>query len=101
LTTKKTNTLIGTVVPAPAVTSQIATGWNLIGDPYPSALGFVGASSLKDQIWTWDNKDKKFVATRTYNGPEKGWLPPLQLSPGRGYWYNHLGEGFAWQTNKK
>jgi len=89
-------TVIGTISLNP-VSTQIYTGWDMVGNPMPKQIadtGFVaGKVAPNDQIWIWDNQQHKFTGTMSYT---TAWAPAALLLPGLGYRYNHLGTGFTW-----
>jgi hypothetical protein len=96
---KKIVTIIGSLSNAP-VSTQISTGWDMIGNPFPRQItnsGLVSGIAANDQIWIWDNDQHKFTGTMSYAGAN--WTPAAQLLPGLGYRYNHLGGGFKWTVS--
>ncbi len=99
--TLKKTTIIGSVIYQLMQARTIYAGWDLVGNPFPkqpSIIGLTAGKSVKDdQIWIWDNPIQKFVGTKNFDGTN--WSPDSTLTPGRGYWYNHLGLGFEWQVN--
>jgi hypothetical protein len=90
--------------------SAIKTDWNKIGYPFPVGIGLnsalsgftAGKSKVNDQVWPWlwnAAEGGHFGAPSVFNGTR--WNPELQLTPGVGYGYNHLGSGFDWEVNKE
>jgi len=89
-----TGTLIGVDVP---VTLAMATdGWNLIGNPFPSALNWatVSAGNTKGTAYVWDNSLGGYLYSTGGSGgvpnPHVGTLPN-NIIP--------LGQGFLVQVN--
>lgn len=96
-------TLIGNVIYAEVNKEDIINGWNLIGNPLARSLpGNAGLDSAAgsvngDQVWEWS--EGKFLAPKTFDG--ENWPADFVIEIGKGYGYNHLGDGVNWQLRSE
>ncbi|MFH1576531.1 MAG: hypothetical protein ABID35_03220 [Candidatus Margulisiibacteriota bacterium] len=76
-------------------THQIATHYNLIGNPFPvlrTNLGVAGFSPVEgDQVYSFKEGDY-----RTSNFVDDAWDQTISLSSGNGYWYFRNSNGIDW-----